>query len=97
MKELTENKKQMRNMWDIPMTKKSEKSFGKHPTQKPIEVGDRLILGCTNKDDIILDPFSGSGTFLVSAKRNSRKYVGIESEEEYVELSRKRLKATKVV
>ena len=97
MKDLTENKKQMRNMWDIPMTKNSEKSFGKHPTQKPIEVGDRLVLGCTNKNDIILDPFSGSGTFLVSAKKHSRKYIGIETEEMYVELSRKRLKSTKVV
>ena len=65
--------------------------------QKPIEVGDRLVLGCTNKNDIILDPFSGSGTFLVSAKKHSRKYIGIETEEMYVELSRKRLKSTKVV
>lgn len=53
---------QMRNVWDIPMTPKSEKQFGKHPSQKPIEVCSRLILGMTNKDDIILDPFTGSGT-----------------------------------
>ena len=78
MKELTLNKKQMRNMWDIPMTSISEKKFGKHPSQKPIEVIERLVLGCTNENQSIIDPFSGSGTVALVAKKHKRKYLGIE-------------------
>ena len=57
LKLLTENGKQMRNMWDIPMTPKGEKDFGKHPSQKPIQVMDRFIIGLSNKKESILDPF----------------------------------------
>jgi DNA modification methylase len=92
LKEMTENKKQMRNMWDIPMTPTSERKFGKHPSQKPLEIGNRLILGFTNPGDLILDPFAGSGTFLVSAKKNNRKYIGVERDSEFVSLSKERLK-----
>lgn len=92
LKEMTENKKQMRNMWDIPMTPTSERKFGKHPSQKPLEIGNRLILGFTNPGDLILDPFAGSGTFLVSAKKNNRKYIGVERDSEFVSISKERLK-----
>ena len=92
MKKLTENKKQMRNMWDIPMTPKKEKMIGKHPAQKPLEVLNRLILGCTKKKDIILDPFSGSGTTAVSAKINNRYYYAIENNNKYFNITKKRLK-----
>jgi len=95
MKELTENGKQMRNMWDIPMTPRSEKEEGKHPSQKPLEVMNRLILGCTNAGDRILDPFAGSGSTLVSAKTHGRSFLGIEKDEDFVELSRRRLKNAK--
>ena len=80
---LTENKKQMRNMWDIPMTKLSEKKYGKHPSQKPEEVIERLILGCTNKNEIIIDPFSGSGTIPYVAKFHKRRFIVIENNETY--------------
>ena len=83
LKEMTINKKQMRNMWDIPMTKLSEKKYGKHPSQKPEEVIKRLILGCTNKHEIIIDPFSGSGTIPYVAKSHDRKFIGIENNENY--------------
>lgn len=96
LKEMTENKKQMRNMWDIPMTPTSERKFGKHPSQKPLELGMRLVLGFTNPGDTILDPFAGSGTFLCSAKQFGRKYIGIERESEFIELSNARLKSIKV-
>ncbi len=83
LKEMTINKKQMRNMWDIPMTKLSEKKYGKHPSQKPEEVIERLILGCTNKNDLIIDPFSGSGTIPYVAKLHKRRFIGIENNETY--------------
>jgi len=92
MKMLTENKKQMRNMWDIPMTSVKEKKYGKHPSQKPLELLDRLIIGCTKKKDIILDPFSGSGTTAVSAKKNGRFFYAVEKNKEYFKLSKKRLR-----
>jgi site-specific DNA-methyltransferase (adenine-specific) len=93
LKDMTDNKKQMRNMWDIPMTPTSERKFGKHPSQKPLEIGKRLVLGFSNPGDIILDPFAGSGTFLCSAKQFGRRYIGIERELEFVELSKARLKS----
>jgi site-specific DNA-methyltransferase (adenine-specific) len=92
MKGMTDNGKQMRNMWDIPMTSTSEKKYGKHPSQKPLEVGNRLILGCTNPDDTVLDPFAGSGSFLVSAKMHGRHYLGIDQDANYVKLAKTRIK-----
>lgn len=94
LKGMTENGKQMRNMWDIPMTPTSERKFGKHPSQKPLELGKRLVLGFTNPGDTIIDPFAGSGTFLCSAKSFGRKYVGIERDPSFVELSKIRLANT---
>ncbi len=91
MKNYHPEKKQLRNMWDIPMTKSSEKSFGKHPTQKPLEIADRLIVGFTLENQIILDPFAGSGTFLLAAKIHKRSFVGIEKDENYFKIARKRL------
>ena len=93
LKGMTENKKQMRNMWDIPMTKQSEKKYGKHPSQKPEEVIKRLVLGCTDEGDIIIDPFSGSGTIPYVAKSHARNFVGIENNEIYYKQSLERLKS----
>ena len=91
LKEMTINKKQMRNMWDIPMTKLSEKKHGKHPSQKPEEVIKRLIIGCTNKNELIIDPFSGSGTIPYVAKLYDRRFVGIENNETYHQQSLSRM------
>ncbi len=91
LKDLTENKKQMRNMWDIPMTKQSERSEGKHPSQKPLEVAKRLILGLSDVGDTIIDPFAGSGTFLVASKMHGRNAIGIEKIKEYSDLCKRRL------
>ena len=85
------NGKQLRNVWDIPMTSISEKRFGKHPSQKPKEVINRLILGCSNEKEIILDPFLGSGTVAMMAKYNNRKYIGIDNNSEYIDLAKKRI------
>ena len=81
----------MRSVWNIPLTPKKEKINGKHPTQKPIELLNRIITASTNKNDVILDPFNGSGTTGVVAKQLGRKYIGIEKEEEYLDLTLKRM------
>ena len=82
--------KQMRSVWEIPTTKASEKTFGKHPTQKPLELLRRIILASTNKNDLILDPFTGSSTTGIMALGLERKFIGIDIEKEYLDLSIKR-------
>ncbi|MEP3655242.1 MAG: site-specific DNA-methyltransferase [Litorimonas sp.] len=86
--------KQMRSVWHIPLTKKSEKAFGRHPTQKPEALLERVVLASTNPGDIVLDPFMGSGTTGVAALRHGRRFIGIEMDSEYLEgIARPRLKA----
>jgi len=76
--------RQMRSVWAINTPKNGEKRHGKHPTQKPESLLDRIILACTNRSDIVLDPFCGSATTGVAALRNGRNFVGIDSEKEYL-------------
>jgi len=83
--------KQMRSVWAIPTTKASEKTLGYHPTQKPLQLLNRIVLATTNEGDIILDPFMGSGTTGVAALMNNRKFIGIEKEKEYFDLANKRI------
>ncbi len=85
------NNKQMRNMWEIPLTKPSERKYGKHPSQKPSAVINRLILAGTNEGDLILDPFSGTGTTAVVAEQHKRKWIMIEKEDEYNRIAQKRV------
>lgn len=89
MKEIN-NGKQMKDVWLMNLPNKKEKEFGKHPTQKPITVLERIILASTNEGDVVLDPFSGSGTTGIAAIMNNRKYIGIEREIEYLDISIKR-------
>ena len=65
--------------------------MGKHPSQKPLKVVERLVLAGTNEDDLILDPFSGTGTTGVVAEKQNRKWVMIEKEESYNQIAQKRL------
>lgn len=76
--------KQMRTVWSITTPQKAEKTFGKHPTQKPIKLMDRIILASTNPGDLVLDPFAGSATTGVAALRHKRKFIGIDSDESYL-------------
>lgn len=85
------NGKQMKDVWTGPLTKPSEKTEGKHPTQKPIYLLERIIKASTKENDLVLDVFCGSSTTGVAAKRLNRKYIGIDNCEEYIELSKKRL------
>jgi site-specific DNA-methyltransferase (adenine-specific) len=86
------NGKQMLSLWSIKAPGPLEKIYGKHPTQKPIELLDRIVLASTRSGDIVLDPFSGSGTTGIAACSEGRQYIGIELEEEYLKTSIKRLK-----
>ncbi|WQC58964.1 site-specific DNA-methyltransferase [Staphylococcus pseudintermedius] len=61
--------KQMKDVWSGPLTPKREKKFGKHPTQKPLYLLERIIEASTKQGDLILDPFLGSGTTGVAAKK----------------------------
>lgn len=81
---------QMRSVWSIYPPKKYEKTFGKHPTQKPLELLKRIVLASTTKDSIVLDPFNGSGTTGLAATYFGRKYIGIEYDPQYLDLSIKR-------
>jgi site-specific DNA-methyltransferase (adenine-specific) len=83
--------KQMKNLWEILPPSTEEKKFGKHPTQKPLALLDRIIKASTKENDLILDPFCGSSTTGVAAVLNNRKYVGIDNNIEYLEISKKRL------
>ncbi len=101
LKELNEGK-QMRSDWYIPICSGKERlrednNQRSHPTQKPEALLYRILLASTNKGDVVLDPFSGSGTAAVVAKKLQRNFIGIEKDKDYVELSKKRLKATKVL
>ena len=99
-KEQRANGKQMKDVWEFEdaepefyissVTPKSEKKEGKHPTQKPLGLLERIIKASTNEGDLILDPFNGSGTTGIAAKKLNRKYIGIEQEEEYLALTKKR-------
>lgn len=64
---------------------------GDHPTQKPLQLMEALIELSTQENQIVLDPFAGSGTTLVAAKRLNRKYIGVEIDEEYFNKSVDRL------
>lgn len=81
------------NFWDdisIPFWSMSENT--PHPTQKPEKLYAKLILASSKKGDVVFDPFLGSGTASVVAKKLGRKYVGIELNEEYALMAEKRLK-----
>lgn len=85
--------KQMRSVWNIPLTPQEEKASGRHPTQKPIELLKRIIAASTAQGDSVLDPFSGSGTTGLVSSMLKRKYIGIEKDEEFLKLSIKRFEA----
>lgn len=83
--------KQMKTVWKIPAAGNDEKKYGKHPTQKPIKLLERIILASTNKKDIIFDPFSGSSTTGIAALKLNRFFIGCELESKYIDLSIKRI------
>jgi site-specific DNA-methyltransferase (adenine-specific) len=90
MKELNGGK-QMKNVWIMGTPSKLEKRFGKHPTQKPVELLTRIILASIDEQGLVLDPFCGSSTTGVASVMLNRKYVGIDQDETYLRLSVSRI------
>ena len=81
---------QMRSVWSVGTPKPHEKKFGKHPTQKPEDLLRRIILASTNEGDLVLDPFTGSSTTGIAALKHGRRFVGIDTDKSYLDLSIKR-------
>ncbi|MGE9134120.1 DNA-methyltransferase, partial [Lacticaseibacillus paracasei] len=73
------------------VTSAREKKYGKHPTQKPVQLMDHFVELLSNPGDTILDPFMGSGSTGVSSVKSDRKFIGIEISEDYYNLSRERI------
>ncbi len=91
MRELNAGK-QMKTVWTIPAPNGEEKEFGKHPTQKPVALLERILLASTREGDLVFDPFAGSSTTGVAAIKMRRKFVGTELESKFIDLSIARLK-----
>jgi modification methylase len=90
---------QMRSDWLLPICSggervKAEGGGKAHPTQKPESLLYRVLLACTRKGDIVLDPFFGTGTTGAVARRLGRQWIGIEREKRYVQVARQRIDST---
>jgi site-specific DNA-methyltransferase (adenine-specific) len=88
--------KQMRDVWDTPLVQGTERLKDKdgralHPTQKPEELLKRIIIASSNPNDIVLDPFLGSGTTAAVAKKLNRRWIGVEKKKKYVQAAKKRI------
>lgn len=81
---------QMKDVWNLPAIAQWEKSCGKHPTQKPLALLTRIILASTKKNAWILDPFTGSSTTGIAANLTNRRFLGIDKEEEFLNISKNR-------
>ena len=88
---LINHNKQMKSVWEIKPPETWEKRFGKHPTQKPVALLERILLASSNEGDLVLDPFSGSGTTALAALRTRRTVVGLELSYEFLHLTIQRL------
>lgn len=83
--------KQMQSLWSIRPPLKAEKRFGKHPTQKPLALLERVVRAASREGDTVLDPFSGSGTSGIASARLGRNFVGVELETEFLDLAVSRM------
>lgn len=81
---------QMRDVWQLPAIGRWEKTCGKHPTQKPLPLLARIIQASTKENAWILDPFCGSSTTGIAANLLNRRYLGIDREKEFLDISKKR-------
>lgn len=87
--------KALHDFYETSVTPKSERKYGKHPTQKPVELMNYFVQALSNPGDLVLDPFMGSGSTGVSAVRLGRRFIGVELNEDYFDISAKRLEAEK--
>ena len=87
---LINGNKQMTDVWHLPAIAQWEKSCDKHPTQKPLALLARIIMASTQQGDWVFDPFCGSSTTGIAANLLRRRYLGIDQEEKFIEISKKR-------
>jgi site-specific DNA-methyltransferase (adenine-specific) len=87
------NNKQVKDVWSGPTTPRSEKILGKHPTQKPEYLLNMILTSSSSENNLILDPFCGSGTTGVVAKKLLRRFIGIDNNPEFIELAKQRIEA----
>ncbi len=80
-----------KGVFEYSLTKQSEKKKGKHPNQKPIELMQDIVKILTNENDLVLDPFMGSGTTLLACQNLNRKGIGIELDPKYFDIATERL------
>ena len=92
MKKINDGK-QMKSVWRFTAPGRSEKQFGKHPTQKPLALIDRILRASGNPGDLVVDPFNGSATTGVAAARLGMRYIGVEMDPDFLALSKQRLEA----
>src|SRR5262249_23282174 len=85
--------KQMKSVWTIKPPEAWEKRFGRHPTQKPTSLLERILFSSSNEGDLVLDPFCGSGTTAIAAIRASRWVICVEQDGERSDLAQRRLTA----
>ena len=79
--------KQMRSVWSVPAPRKAEKAHGKHPTQKPLALLNRIILAATHPGDLVVDPFTGSSTTGIAAVSHGRRFIGSDISPKYLDMS----------
>jgi site-specific DNA-methyltransferase (adenine-specific) len=80
----------MPNHWRLGAPGKAEKGAGKHPTQKPLELLDRIVRCSSNEGDLVVDPFCGSGTTGIAAVKLGRRFIGIEQNVDFLALAHRR-------
>jgi site-specific DNA-methyltransferase (adenine-specific) len=88
--------RQMKSVWRSLPPSKGEKELGSHPTQKPLAPLERIILAATDDGDLVLDPFVGSGTTGVAAAKLRRRFIGIDADQSFVDLTVKRYRQLQV-
>ena len=81
----------MKDVWTGGLTRPSEKKEGKHPTQKPQYLLERIIMASVHEEQVVLDPFCGSGTTGVESLKYGCKFIGIDNTEEYLQITQRRL------
>ena len=82
---------ELKSKWYLSSTNKDDKDKYNHPTIKPLELVKRHILHSTKENDIVFDPFVGSGTTCLAAKQLNRKYIGFEINDKYFNIAQDRL------
>ena len=84
------------DVFEIPIIRGNDSSRTGYPTQKPVSLYEKIIKASSNEEDIVLDPFCGSGTTLVAAKILNRKYIGIDKNPNAISICKKRLDNTRI-